>query len=79
MRHLVVLSSISLLPWSACSHLAVSVPQLRSPFMRFPVVLPFRRAFQCLADSNSLTVKFSQQQFGDLHGVFCVLRLDARR
>jgi hypothetical protein len=34
--------------------------------------LPFPHAFQCVADPNSLAVKFSQQQFGDLNGVFSV-------
>src|SRR3984893_751865 len=38
--------------------------------MRLPVVLSLRDAFQRLADPNRLAIKFSQQQFGDLHGAF---------
>jgi hypothetical protein len=41
--------------------------------------LPFPHALQCVADPNSLAVNFSQQQFGDLHGVFSVSLLAARR
>src|SRR3977135_924411 len=39
--------------------------------MRFPVVLAFRNTFERFADSNSLAIKFSQQQFGDLHDALC--------
>jgi hypothetical protein len=35
--------------------------------MRLPVALSFRDAFQRPAYPNSFAVKFSQQQFGDLH------------
>jgi hypothetical protein len=46
--------------------------------MWFPVVLPFRHAFPCLADPDSLAVQFSQQQFGDLPGVFSVFLIQMR-
>src|SRR5258708_39404461 len=38
--------------------------------MRLPVVLSFRDTFQRFADPNGLAIKFSQQQFGNLHYAF---------